>query len=157
MRSKKLNHAAAGLLTSFVSRNNDFDGYWALGMLCREAARHGDIAALDLLAPDAQASSPAARAVARQYAAFLRRAIERLGLAPAEVTRARIDIRFNVTGSDSPATVHGIGDVFACRATLACQSGRIVQRTVYGRCLPYTPGAFSRSTRVPPPMDNAPP
>ena len=150
MHSKKLNHIAAGVLASFVGRNNDVGGYWALGVLYREAASNGNTVALDLLAPDTAAPSPAAASAARHYAQFLHGALQRQGLAADTLAQARIAVAFNTT---APAHVHytSVGDIFACSITLAGTHGSIAERTVYGRCQPCTEGRFTRSTRVPAP------
>lgn len=149
MHSKKLNHIAAGVLASFVSRNNDVGGYWALGVLSREAATTGNAVALDLLAPDtaAPSPSPAAASAARHYAQFLHGALQRQGLAPDALAQARIAVTFNTT---APAHVHytSVGDIFACSITLAGTDGSVAERTAYGRCQPCTEGRFTRSTRV---------
>jgi len=56
VRRKILNGVAAGLASSFVSRNNDIDGSWGMGKLYLVAASGDDgsrTVVLDLIAPDA--------------------------------------------------------------------------------------------------------
>jgi hypothetical protein len=47
--SRKLKSVAAGLLGSFVSRNNDIGGYWGIGVLCRDTAAMGGKVELNLI------------------------------------------------------------------------------------------------------------
>jgi hypothetical protein len=149
MKSKKLNHVAAGLLASFVSRNNDVDGYWAPGVLYREAAVQGHATVLDLLTPAALAPSPSVRSVVQHYAPFLRHALDKQGLAQDGLVKAQISILFDVAEASQRA-IYGKGDIFACSVMLADRHGNIAQRTVHGRCRPHTPGAFTRSARARP-------
>ena len=49
-RRKELKNIAGGIVGSFISRNNDIDGYWGLGILYRFAnQRQVDMIQLDLL------------------------------------------------------------------------------------------------------------
>ena len=43
-RSARLTNIANGLCGSFVSRNNDVEGYWAIGKLRLLAGQHEDLA-----------------------------------------------------------------------------------------------------------------
>jgi hypothetical protein len=48
---KNLKGIAGGILGSFLSRNNDLDGYWGMGILRLLAQEHGvEMVYLDLLA-----------------------------------------------------------------------------------------------------------
>jgi hypothetical protein len=55
---RQFKDVTAGVLGSFVGRNNEIDGYWAIGMLCRELAERGETGvALDLIEPNGDATA----------------------------------------------------------------------------------------------------
>jgi len=64
----ELSNIATGVLGSFVSRHNDIGGYWALGLLDREALSSGRAkTTLELLAEDKTNESPLIKAVRSKY------------------------------------------------------------------------------------------
>jgi len=42
-RRRELKSVASGMATFSICRNNDVNGYWALGVLCREAENNEDL------------------------------------------------------------------------------------------------------------------
>lgn len=53
---RQLSDVAAGILGAFVGRNNAIDGYWAIGVLCREVTEDGRTElVLDLTEPQGEA------------------------------------------------------------------------------------------------------
>lgn len=92
---KRLNGAAAGILGAFVSRNNDIDGYWAVGVV------YSEIDDLDLsevtfrllegeVVPDLKCGS----VLSGKYREAAIRVLKAHGVNPDEIVRADIVIRF---------------------------------------------------------------
>lgn len=144
----RLKHTAAGLLGSLMSRNNDVDGHWAPGLLYRDAYGPPHTLEVDLLTHAGRPTSDAASRMAANYAAILRVALQRQGVKWEALTGAIISFQFNarvlVTAMLSPCA----GDPFICTVTLKADHGRVATASATGRCFPYRPGAFTRSTRA---------
>lgn len=140
---KKFRHIAGGLADSFLHRNNDVGGQWALGLLYLEAPADLRVQ-LDLLEHTALPSTRIAEQVARNYSAFLLRAGSRKGVGLDELANATVDIRFNVSESQLPA-VGGIfvGDPFLCTVTLVLHDGRLASARREGRCRRHEKGRYA--------------
>ena len=137
---KRLRNVAAGLLSSFISRNNDVERAWALGMLYNEAADGG--MRLDLLAWQASTPGPAGHTVACNYGEMLRRALHREGIDRAELSAALVELRFDT--AVRPVYYHSGGEPFDCSITLRTRDGQVVARQAHGRCWRHQPYVFSR-------------
>ncbi len=141
---RKLNHAAAGLLGKFLSRNNDYLGYWAPGVLYTEARASGLRVELDLLRGQALPDAPACVSVARSYAAFLRNALVRHGVAPEMLSSASLALVFDLPGPRMPAGSY-FGDRVECILTIGSHDGRTVTRRASTRCAPHDSRIFRRA------------
>lgn len=140
---RKLRHVAGGLADSFIHRNNDVGGQWALGLLYREAPADLRVQ-LDLLENTALPPTRIAQNVARNYGAFLLRAAAKQGARLDELANATVDIRFNVSDAQLPAAPGiFVGDPFVCTVTLVLQDGRIACAKRPGRCRRHEKGRYS--------------
>ncbi|HEX8611968.1 MAG TPA: hypothetical protein VF800_11835 [Telluria sp.] len=142
-RLKTFNHVAAGLLQSFVSRNNDVGGFWALGVLYREVSASDGGVLLNLLDGAAAPSTPGAAIVASNYAVFLRRALLAKGIGLEELEEASVLVQFNTALADRPVDVQCQGDPFVCTVTLRSVHGKEAVMRAAGRCLRGMPEQFS--------------
>lgn len=138
---KRLRNIGAGLLSSFMSRNNSVEGWWALGLLYNDAPEGA--MCLDLLAWEAAPPGPAAESVARTYGDMLRRALLRERIDAAELAAATVEIRFGT----APRPVHyqATGEPFDCTVTLRTHDGQVATRQAHDRCTRHQPWLFSRS------------
>ncbi|MGV3525495.1 MAG: hypothetical protein ACO1RX_14790 [Candidatus Sericytochromatia bacterium] len=83
---------AHNLLGAFLSRNNDLQGYWAVGKLFAFALEKQQPALVwDLLAEPASADFPL---LAAPYAAHLRAALQTAGIQPESLHTARLELHF---------------------------------------------------------------
>lgn len=142
---KKLRHIAGGIASSFVHRNNDVGGQWALGLLYREAPADQRVQ-LDLLQHTAIPSTNITQLVARNYGEFLRRAAIKMGVQLEELAEAKVGLSFN---ADLRIPGEGwvvVGDVFLCTVTLTLKDGRLASTQRVGRCLRYEKGQFGGRT-----------
>ena len=144
----KFNHTAAGLLGKFISRNNDIDGYWGLGVLYMEALASGNRVVLDLLEGGAQPPSTVCTGAARTWAHYLRAALAGHGLAADALAAATLSIDFGLPAPKRPPYIPH-GDPFECVVRLRSADGRDVTRREIGYCLPWDRFHGSRSTRWP--------
>ena len=92
---KRLTNIANGLCGSFISRNNDLDGHWAIGKLRSLADQHRQTTVvLDLLTSSAQPSSAQCSDVFERYCRLLATLAERSRIPFADITVARIVLDF---------------------------------------------------------------
>jgi hypothetical protein len=143
-RRKELRGGAFGLLGSFVSRNNDVGGYWALGKLYEHAMKANardvsiDLSAMTITPPNTEF---------REMVNTFRQRLVRQLLArklPAEwVGGAVIRVAFSRTKSLDKA-----GDVFDCTVALTDDKGRTHDARTSGACWLHDPMRESRSTRA---------
>lgn len=144
----KFNHTAAGLLGKFISRNNDIDGYWGLGVLYLEARASANRIVLDLREGTAQPPSPVCTGAAHTWALYLRAALARHGLAADALAAATLSIEFGLPVPKRPPYIPH-GDPFGCVVHLRAADGREFIRREIGYCLPWDQFHGSRSTRWP--------
>jgi hypothetical protein len=145
---RKLHHAAAGLLGKFMSRNNDYQGYWALGVLYTEARVSGMRVELDLLHGQSLPEAPACISVARSYTAFLRTALTRQGLAPDMLSSATISLAFCSPAASMPAGGNSFGDPVECILTIVERDGRTVTLQSSVRCAAHDSPMFRRAAAM---------
>lgn len=140
-RSRDLKGIAAGLATSFVSRNNDIEGYWGVGVLCRAAAASRCDVVLDILgraaSPDAKSCARAAKNASQHLDILL----EKAGFAVTALTAAQIRLEFGGVSS----THHQFD--YRCTVLLTDTRGRQHVFQTSGRCWPHDPARESCSGR----------
>ncbi|QPI52584.1 hypothetical protein IV454_14475 [Massilia antarctica] len=144
MKLKTLKHVAAGISQSFVSRNNDVGGYWALGELYKECSAPDYAFLLSLLDGISIPSTPAASQVVKNYAMFLQRALVSQGIALGELEDANVFIQFDTASPERALDVQCQGDPFLCIVTLSTWQGKTAVAHAFGRCLRNRWGMFSR-------------
>ncbi len=145
---RKLRHAAAGLLGKFMSRNNDYQGYWALGVLYTEARASGMRVKLDLLHGRALPEATACVSVARSHAVFLRTALARQGLVPDMLSSATLSLAFCSPAASMPANGSSFGDPVECILTIVARDGRTVSLHASARCAPHDSPVFRRAVAM---------
>lgn len=147
-RPNKLKSVAAGVLGSFVSRNNDVGGYWALGQLRAQClSQHVSQIRFDLLAGTASLDDGIAQRVAVAYRQFVLRQLQCNAL---DVERLRGSVVVLDFAPNEPVTVKGYasyGDPFSCVVQLENDRGRVYAREYVGRCVPHDPTRELRSSR----------
>ncbi|ATQ74558.1 hypothetical protein CR152_08525 [Massilia violaceinigra] len=140
---KTFNHVAAGVSQSFISRNNDVGGYWALGELYKDASAPDDAVQLQLLDGVAIPSTRSVCQVAKNYAVFLQRALADKGIASDELADANVCIQFNAEAPEGAISMEYQGDPFVCTVTLRTAQGKVAVAKAYGRCLRNRWGMFA--------------
>lgn len=138
----RLKHAAAGLLGSLISRNNDVSGYWAPGLLYHDASAPPHVMEIDILTNSSKPSSEAAKIVAGRYSLFLRSALAKQGFVWNDVTQATINFQFNANVPDPNFYYPCGGAPFICSVTLATNRGHCVSASKIARCYARRSGLF---------------
>jgi hypothetical protein len=138
----RLKHSAAGLLARFTSRNNDYQGFWAPGVLYRGVRVAPWRVEFDLISGEACPNNQVAASVAAEQAAFLRAALSKQNYAWHTLKRATLTVQFNA-GVPAGHAATGIGEPFVCTVELEAAAGHSATVSVTGRCAAWEPGVFS--------------
>lgn len=144
---RKFNHTVAGLLSKFLARDNDIDGYWTPGVLYTEARAAANRVELDLLGTVAAPASPACLSVARTWTFYLGEALGRHGISPDALAAASISIEFGLPLAQARPGYIAFGDPFQCSLRLLCGDGRELVRRKVAHCMPHEAFWGTRSTR----------
>jgi hypothetical protein len=148
MARRELLDVAAAVAGSFVSRNNDVNGYWGIGVL-RSYADRNRIRSLrfDILegAPEPRSDPPAL--VADAYRRVLARQLAIRKISPDIVTKAEVVLTFD---PDAPNTSSAptYGAPFSCTVRLTDHLGREFEGIRIGCCAPHNPGRELQSARA---------
>ena len=145
-RRSLLQGIANNLLSSFVSRNNNVDGYWGLGMLhlyCKRIAQSDISLALAPASLDVEIELVAG--MARKYATELHRLMRKHGVPEGWLSTASIEIEFEV--QERPFSLQD-DPPYLCQVRLRTDLGRIYQGRVAGYCRPHDPNRELKSARM---------
>ena len=136
-RRKELRGAAFGLLGSFVSRNNDVSGYWALGKLRKHAVTASvSTVCVDLLNLMITPPSDDFAAMAKHFQQMLGAQLKARHIPADWVRAAAVSVEF------AP------GDTFNCAVVIADDKGREHRATASGMSWVHDPARELRSTRA---------
>ena len=138
---------ADGLIDSFMSRNNDIEGYWALGLLYTRALELQRKAfTLTLLGGESTAGDSLCEALRGKYGAFLSERMSRRGIPHHWIESANLTIHFE----HQPATACGPvspGRPFLVELLLTTTFAKSLALERVGYCWPHNPSHETRSTR----------
>jgi hypothetical protein len=148
MARREFLDVAAAIAGSFVSRNNDVDGYWSLGLL-RSYADHHKLRSLrfDILAPDAVQGRGLLTLISDTYRGVLVRQLAVRKIARATLSKAEIALTFNPEAPNLP-TAPTYGAPFFCVVRLTDYRGREYERSLLGCCAPHNQLRELRSSRA---------
>ncbi|MEQ1492340.1 MAG: hypothetical protein ABL932_17490 [Terricaulis sp.] len=136
-RRKELRGAAFGLLGSFVSRNNDVSGYWALGKLRKHVVKANvSTVCVDLLDLSITPPSDDFAAMAKHFQQTLEAQLRARRIPADWVRSAAVSVEFTP------------GDAFNCAVVIADDKGREHRATASGTSWVHDPTRELRSTRA---------
>jgi hypothetical protein len=147
-RFRNLQDVAAGMLGAFVSRNNDIDGYWALGMLCADHRNGSGATQLRLHERCALPVTPSAGLMVARFADRLGVMLAHHGFVPADLAAATIAVEFDIEANIPPGRWPLSGKPFRCTVVLTDRPGRSFIASDIGRCAQHNAGAQRRSARA---------
>jgi hypothetical protein len=141
-RRRELSGIAGGLVNSFVSRNNEIGGYWAIGKLCSHSLQTGAQAlSIDLLAKRINPSGLEFGPMLDKYGAWVTDALQKQQFSPQVITAAEVRLSFDAQS--------GLGHFpFQCTVTLTDDRGHRHVGRLSGFVLPHDPRREAKSTRV---------
>lgn len=150
MSSRALKGIADSIAISFSSRNNDLDGYWALGKLYREALAHRQQTIELCLLPDASLALAAFSVQRRLQIQWQARFYWLLGRyrVRSPIVAARVTISFKHAESAGNPRWACRGDPFCCVVEITSLSGREFSSCASGHCEPHNPRQEQRSARA---------
>lgn len=142
IRRKALKNIAAGLCSSFMSRNNDVDGYWGIGKLCLfSQQRKTQSVRLDVLACESLPASEEFLGLMRDYHLRLQKHLKAKNIPESCVKSVVFEVEFN-------ADTKALWALFKVTASITDDEN--ITRCVagFGRCLPHSAKRELRSARV---------
>ncbi len=148
MSRRELLDVAGALAGSFVSRNNDVDGYWSLGLLRSYAdSSDGGPLRFNIVDASAQPEDDLLVHVAKVYQQMLVQQLNARRIATEVVAKAVVILTFVRNLSNAPpATTYGAP--FLCTVRLTDRRDREFERTIVGHCAPHDPQRERRSMRA---------
>ena len=148
-RRKEIRGISSGIASSFVSRNNDVDGYWAMGIFYQVASsKGGNHFVLNLVTGDSSPEFKFSKKVAKPYHEYLLAQLEKKSLEEYHVTDAIVELEFNI----APTKRHTMsrwtwGEPYRCRVTITDDLGKKHAFEEYGWCGQHDPSKERRSVR----------
>nr|WP_315468130.1 hypothetical protein [uncultured Undibacterium sp.] len=147
MRAHELNDIAAGICSSFISRNNKIEGYWALGKIYLHAKElklnHIE---LDLLEKNSRLNPTIYTGVVEHYALWLKNRLLKTGNEH-DVCKATVTLNFHIPSDTAQLPRRETwGDLFEVSVVIANSKGQEAKIQNYGYCAPHDPNRESRSS-----------
>ena len=143
-----LKGVVGGLAGSFVSRNNDVDGYWALGLLKSFANKTGaDQVRVTVVPSDSEQPEPL-RSIAQLYRTKLEQLMTGARLDLRSVSSAEIVTTFRLSADEAARAIAGTrGAPFRSEVLVVDVRGRTHSRAFYSLCSEHDPSR-EQSRRV---------
>lgn len=148
-RRSELKGIANAINGSFVSRNNDFNGYWSIGQIKSFALDNGlTSVTFALTLPMTNPASNLQTYTVHRYAEMLKSLLSNQKLPDLWVRNAIINIDFNANSKHSKLDEDtSSGEPFQCTCKITDDTDRDYSSIIYGRCLPHSVVRELKSTR----------
>jgi hypothetical protein len=146
-KRRQLKEVAAALNEALHRRDNDVDGYWAIGVLCRHAQVHGVASVrLDLISQTMQPEDSRFAMLLAGYHASLRRRLSQRGLSVQWVSAACVEIAFD---REDPTQGRALtrGKYYELTVTIIDDTQRRRWIKCSGHCAPHDSTMEHRSNR----------
>ncbi|RVD41189.1 MAG: hypothetical protein EOS30_21905 [Mesorhizobium sp.] len=142
MGRKALRGIAADVAASFISRNNDADGYWAIGKLHAHAREHSTAKILIDLSGQLSGTLSEFASIAAKYRSMIETQTAAKGL---RVCSSQIEIEFDLPKTRQ-CSAYETG--YTCAVMIVDDRGQAWIRKVYGCSHPHDPKRERRSSRA---------
>ncbi|MCY0791981.1 hypothetical protein N0392_20175 [Morganella morganii] len=148
-RRSELKGIAIAINGSFVSRNNDFNGYWSIGQIKSFALYNGlTSVTFPLTLPMTNSVSNLQNYMVNRYAKMLNTLLTKQKLPSLWVSNAVIKIDFNANVEYAKLYENTTsGEPFQCTCKITDDNDRDYSSIMYGRCLPHSVVRELKSTR----------
>lgn len=149
-RRRELTGIADAVAGSFASRNNDVNGYWALGLLYQRAKEGGSLqVTVRLLPQDENEVGEPMASVRTGYRAFLRRHLRKRRIPEPWVASASVEIQFeSATAMPEFLGTYAGCRPFRCQVLLLDDLNREHMAASTGWCWPHDPARETQSARM---------
>lgn len=140
----------ANVARKFSSRNNDLDGYWALGVFYRLCANHDvKVFTLDFLSEESSPHANFSKEVAAPFRELIYTQMRNNGLTESQLAAAFAKVEFDLQPT-STELLHkkAWGDPFDCHIVLVDDLGTRRTCSIRGCCWAHDPVREHRSTRA---------
>ncbi|MBU0633149.1 hypothetical protein KKA17_10950 [bacterium] len=149
-RRKELKSVVEGMATSFISRNNDIDGYWGMGKLYKKAYEMNTNTLILDLYPLEESIENDINSATKFYYDFLMRQLEVRGFKKGIIRTASVILSFQCC---SPTELEKLyknvwGEPFLCKVVINDDLGKTYTYIARSCCRKYDPVREIRSTRV---------
>ena len=145
---RHLTSVAEGVARAFAGRNNDVDGWWALGVLLAAVPADNPTVEIDLVSgetsPEFANEVSGLRLLPATWSGYFRWSVEHHGLSFGVVRAARLAVRFDL-GDPRQSTFERDTYPFTCTVTIEDDRGHRRERSVEGRCFSHDPGVARQS------------
>ena len=147
-RRSEMKGIANAINESFVSRNNDFKGYWTIGQIKSFALDNCcSSMTFPLILFKANPTSNLQSYTAYRYANMLNSLLTNQKLPSFWVSNAVIKIDFNPDAEQAQLYEFTTsGELFQCTCQITDDTGRDYSSIFYGRCLPHSVAQELKST-----------
>ncbi len=148
-RRRELKGIANAISGSFVSRNNDFNGYWSIGQIKSFALDNGLTSVIfPLTLPITNPVDNLQSYTVNRYAKMLKSLLIKQKLPGIWVSNAVIKIDFNANAKHAKFYEYTTsGEPFQCTCKITDDIDRDYSSIMYGRCLPHSAVRELKSTR----------
>ncbi|MCM7587874.1 hypothetical protein M8S10_03460 [Enterobacter chuandaensis] len=148
-RRVELRGIANALNESFVSRNNDFKGFWTIGQLKLLAINNNlSTMVFPLTPPESDPHCNLGHYVVLHYSAMLAHLLRKQLIPDLWISEASITIDFNVNAEHKHLNECSTsGEPFKCHCQIIDDIGRSYSSVVYGRCRAHSSVQELKSTR----------
>ena len=148
VKRKRLKGIASGLASKFTSRNNNINGYWALGILYKITNDSGkNTFKLDILSADSDPPWKGSKKLTVKYKNFLIEQLEKNGFKRIHISEAVIEIDFNVSiPLNNKIKECTWGEAYCCRAIITDYLSKTYSYESYGYCGIHDPKKEMKSS-----------
>ena len=152
-RRKEIKGIAAGFVSHFISRNNDINGYWAMGILYKHALNNLSTSLeIDVLTHVISPGNQAFTGAVEQWDQWNMKKFRGLNIPMNWVSSVTVTINFEKTPISEDAVQQAadnyLGAPFTCLVSIVDDMGKSRNVMRRGRCRPHDPSREYRSTRV---------
>lgn len=146
---KELIDVIRGITSSFNSRNNDFQGYWALGILYQFAkTNHIYSLTFDLLNQVIQPDAVCFQPIVSEYHSKLYRLLNAKDINFQCLQSTTITIEFGQYFKCHDHIKYPLGDPYVIIGKITDNRGKIFESTIYGKCRLHDPTKEQQSNRI---------
>ena len=147
---KELRGVAAGIAGHFVSRYNDVNGYWALGLFYKAAVDAGqNFFKLNILSGESTPEFRYSKRVSSDFHEMLLKQLAARGFDELNVLSAIVELEFDVELPEQRKYIKtNLGEIFSCRVVITDDLNKQRSFEETGRCRQHDPSREHQSTRA---------